>query len=141
MRRSVQLAAVGIAALLAVVGTAAAQSASTGTGAVASAATTHHDSSPGTDVCRLTATSRELNAPRIALRSAISKRSVHTAGGGTVEATIPAAVFIRAAGRQLTITTNTGRSPREGDQFYLVTNGRAGMASNELKHRVIARCA
>jgi hypothetical protein len=118
---------------------AAAESARTNTGAKPFASA-YHGSSPWTGTCRMTATSRELGTPRIPLRSASSKHSSRT-GRGTVEATIPAAVFIRAAGPQLTITTNTGRSPRAGDQFYFVANGRAGMASRALKRRVIARCA
>jgi hypothetical protein len=141
MRRSAQLAGIGITMLLAGGGTAAAaESASTtGPGAAASASTSHGSASRWSGTCHLSATSRELGTPRIPLRSAHSKQSGH-ATGGTIEATIPTAVFIRAAGRQLTITTNTGRSPRAGDQFYFVANGRAGMASGELKRRVETDC-
>jgi hypothetical protein len=139
MRRSAQLATVGLTVLVVGGGTAAAQSVATSRGA-ASTSTVPAVSVRWSGSCRFTATPRELSSPRIPLRSAPSHRSGGATGGGTIEATISKAVFVRASGRQLTVTTNTGRSPRDGDQFYFVANGRAGMASGELTRRVEAEC-
>jgi hypothetical protein len=64
----------------------------------------------------------------------------HRARAGNVAVDVPPTVFIRAAGRWLVITTNTGRSPRPSDTFYAIANGHAALASAALQRYVESAC-
>jgi hypothetical protein len=136
MRRSVQLATVGVAVLVAGGGAATAHAALT----PQANPVIHHGAARWHGSCRTTATPADLAAPRIPMRSTRSGRRDHSGETGTIAVGIPSAVFIRASGPALTVTTNTGRAPRAGNTFYYVANGRADMASTELIRRIDATC-
>jgi hypothetical protein len=61
-------------------------------------------------------------------------------GGGNLTVAIPPVVFIRAHGRRLIVTTNTGESPQSQDEFYYTARGTTRLASARLRARVLAKC-
>lgn len=62
------------------------------------------------------------------------------AGVGNVVVAVPPVVLIRSAGRRLVVTTNTGKPPRQQDEFYVISPGKAGSASTALKDQVLSEC-
>jgi hypothetical protein len=61
-------------------------------------------------------------------------------GQGNVAAEIPRAVFIRAVGLHLVVTTNTGLPPQPRDTYYYIAHGHAGPASAMLRSQVQSGC-
>lgn len=61
-------------------------------------------------------------------------------GAGNLTVAIPPVVFIRAHGRRLVVTTNTGEPPQSQDEFYLTARGVTRVAPAHLRARVLAKC-
>jgi hypothetical protein len=73
----------------------------------------------------------------VADRRAPSSHHQPARGAGNLVVTIPAAVFIRAQGDRLVVTTNTARPPQPGDTFYFIANHHAAIASRALQHDIL----
>jgi hypothetical protein len=59
---------------------------------------------------------------------------------GNLGVAIPPAVFVRARGARLTVTTNTGEPPQPDDTYYVVSPHKAQLASSALRREVLATC-
>ncbi len=62
------------------------------------------------------------------------------ASTGDLSVTIPPVVFVRAQGRLLSVTTNTGRPPQPTDQFFTLVGKRALPTTAQVRALVLADC-
>jgi len=100
----------------------------------------HHRAAPSSnDVVCSAATDHEIGRDRRG-PNAGGLSPEHGTASGNLTVSVPRAVFIRAEGRKLVVTTNTGERPQGQDAFYYIAGGAAGPASAGLKFEVLSQC-
>jgi hypothetical protein len=97
------------------------------------------DSSSG-DECVLRAGGRNLPVPGTTAAGGATAAQSGGIGSGDLVVEIPPVVFIRADGRKLIVTTNTGERPKKLDIFYYIADGKASVAGAGMRHHVLAKC-